>query len=203
MLTKLQKLWKTRGLDIFFVFCICFIILFAIYRKIKGYKGTWNKNYKFPNGIPINSINYISLGNSGKNFAAGTSRETRKAIPKESKGELECRKVMQNLFGKPFTKARPDFLRNPVTGGNFNLELDCFDPDLHIAVEYNGAQHYQYLPIFHKNKEAFLNQKYRDDMKRRICKEHNILLIEVPYTVKIEDIKGYIVKELMRNNVRF
>ena len=53
----------------------------------------------------------------------------------------------------------------PVTGGNFNLELDCFNKELRIGLEYNGVQHYKYVPYFHKNKEAFLNQKYRDDMK--------------------------------------
>ena len=94
-------------------------------------------------------------------------------------------------------------MRNPVTGGDFNLELDCFDPELKIAVEYNGVQHYQYIPFFHKNKEAFLNQKYRDDMKRRMCKENGVLLIEVPHTIKLEGIKGFIEKELTRNGIQF
>ena len=92
-------------------------------------------------------------------------------------------------------------MRNPVTGGDFNLELDCYDPELGIAVEYNGVQHYKFIPFFHKNKEAFLNQKYRDDMKRRICKDNGILLIEVPYTVKTEDIKSFIQKSLMINGI--
>jgi hypothetical protein len=111
---------------------------------------------------------------------------------KDSKGEVECRRVLKKIFNKPFHKARPSFLNNPVTGGSFNLELDCYDKELKIAVEYQGKQHYEYTPFFHKNKEHFLNQKYRDDMKRRICKEHNIKLIEVPYTVKIKDIETYI-----------
>ena len=38
-------------------------------------------------------------------------------------------------------------------------------------------------------------------MKRRICKENGILLIEVPYTVKIEDIKSFIQKSLMINGI--
>ena len=107
------------------------------------------------------------------------------------------------MFKRKFDKDRPNFLRNPVTGGDFNLELDCFDPELKIAVEYNGIQHYEYIPFFHKNKEAFLNQKYRDDMKRRICRENGIVLIEVPYTTKLEDIKGFIEKELKRNGIQF
>ncbi len=37
---------------------------------------------------------------------------------------------------------------------NFNLEIDCYSPKLKLGVEYNGAQHYKFIPHFHKNKEA-------------------------------------------------
>ena len=92
-------------------------------------------------------------------------------------------------------------MNNPVTGGNFNLELDCYNQDLNIACEYNGAQHYKYIPYFHKNKEAFYNQRYRDELKRRICKDNGIILIEVPHTVKTENIENYISKELKKYNI--
>jgi hypothetical protein len=110
--------------------------------------------------------------------------------PKESKGERASRAAAERIFKKPFIKVRPDFLRNVVT--NHNLELDVYNEELKLAIEYSGRQHYEFVPFFHKNYEAFLNQKYRDEMKKNKCKEQGIHLIEIPYTVKLEDIESFI-----------
>jgi len=189
MFSKIKRTWKEHGFEIVLGLCVAFILLFALFRKITGGKGTWSKKKYYPLSSPSS--------------APVSNKPSRRQPPKESKGEAECRRVLQYLFKKPFGNERPDFLRNPVTGGNFNLELDCFDRELKLAVEYNGVQHYKYIPFFHKNKEAFLNQKYRDDMKRRMCKENGITLIEVPNTVKLKDIKGFLEKELRRNGYKF
>ena len=109
---------------------------------------------------------------------------------KESKGERASRAAAERIFNKPFTKIRPDFLKNDVT--QHNLELDVYNEELQLAIEYSGRQHYEFVPFFHKNYEAFLNQKYRDEMKKTKCKEHGIKLIEIPYTVKLEDIESFI-----------
>lgn len=183
MFSKIKQIWNDHGFEIILGLCVAFIIIFALYRKFSGQKGAWSKQ-------PYYSI-------------PPKAAKTRPPPPKESKGEVECRRVLQYLFKKPFDKERPDFLRNPVTGGGFNLELDCYDPELKIAVEYNGIQHYQYVPYFHKNHEAFLNQKYRDALKMKMCQEHGVILINVPHTVKLEDVKGYLEKELRRNGIQF
>jgi hypothetical protein len=119
----------------------------------------------------------------------------KKRPPQESKGEMQCRYVLQKLFNKPFIKERPDILRNPVTGDN-NLELDCYNRELKLAVEYNGAQHYKYIPFMHRTRDSFNNQKYRDHIKRELCQKNGINLIEVPYTVKIQDIEEYLTTKL-------
>ena len=115
---------------------------------------------------------------------------TPEKVKGESKGETVCRQVAEKVFKKPFNKVRPDFLRNNVTG--HNLELDIYNEELKIAIEYNGKQHYDYVPFFHKNYEHFMNQKYRDEIKKMICKQHNIHLIEVSYEVSLDDIETFI-----------
>ena len=123
--------------------------------------------------------------------------EFKKAPKDDSLGESKCRQVIERIFNQDFKKARPDFLKNSVTGSNQNLELDCYNEKLKIAIEYQGRQHYEYVPFFHNNSKAvFENGKYRDEFKRRMCKEKDILLIEVPYTVEIDDIEQFIKTEL-------
>ncbi len=110
--------------------------------------------------------------------------------PNESKGEAHAREIAKLIFGKPFEKIRPDILKNNVTG--HNLELDLYNDELKLAIEYSGVQHYKYVPFFHKNYEHFQTQKYRDEIKKMLCEKNNIKLIEIPYTVKLEDMETFI-----------
>jgi len=111
---------------------------------------------------------------------------------KLSKGEELCKQVVEDMFGKKFYCIRPNFLKNPETGRN--LELDLYNDSLKLAIEYNGAQHYVYPSAFLKNEQDLLNQIRKDEYKRQMCDENGIYLITVPYTVplKYKDISEYI-----------
>jgi hypothetical protein len=110
--------------------------------------------------------------------------------PNESKGEAHARNLALIIFGVPFTKIRPDMLKNNVTGQN--LELDLYNDELKLGIEYSGIQHYKFVPFFHKNYEQFQTQKYRDEIKRMLCEKNGIKLIEIPYTVKLKDMETFI-----------
>lgn len=178
MINSFRKKWEDEGLVILVVASIIFLCIYALFRI--GHTGTYLKYEYNPLWMDIRPV-----------------QTTKRQPSRDSAGEIICREYLQNRFGKPFSKIRPDFLKNNVTGG-YNLELDCYNPELGIAVEYNGVQHYKYTPYFHRNKEAFLNQKYRDEMKRERCRLNNIHLIEVPYTVKKESIEGFLDSELVK-----
>ena len=113
---------------------------------------------------------------------------------RESKGERTCRKVLEDIYKRKFPTVRPDFLKNPET--KRNLELDGFNKDLMIAFEYNGEQHYHYPNCFHKTEEDFRKQVRRDKYKFSVCEELGIYLIRIPYTVKNDDIRRYIEERL-------
>ena len=100
-------------------------------------------------------------------------------------------KAAEHLFGKPFIKVRPDWLR--PTPESAPLELDGYNEELGIAIEYNGIQHYQYHPFFHNNdSEKFKAQQQRDTWKEKTCKQRGIKFIKVPYKLVFDDICEYL-----------
>jgi hypothetical protein len=190
MFDKLKKIWNDKGYEILIGSCLVIILVLALFKI--GKKGTWSSSYNFDQ--------YTNDKNTHSKLFNDNN-----TVKKTSSGELECRRVLRKIFNKPFNTSRPNFLRNPVTsssskngfnGDSFNLELDCFEPSLRLGIEYQGAQHYKYIPYFHKNKESFRNQQYRDELKRRMCRDNRINLIEVPHTVKIHQIESYLRQQL-------
>ena len=111
-----------------------------------------------------------------------------------SRGETICKKCLESWFKVPFQSERPFFLKNPKTGAN--LELDCWNKDFRLAVEYNGIQHYTYPNRFHKSEDDLKLQVEKDKYKLEQCNKNGVHLITVPYTVKEIDIPDYIRQRL-------
>jgi rubredoxin len=115
-------------------------------------------------------------------------------------GEEYTRHVLETLLDCKFQKIRPDWLLNEE--GN-KLELDGYNEDLKVAFEYNGIQHYKFSKHFHRTKANF-NKRLRDDqLKIETCKNNDVNLIVVPYTLEIEDIRPFVEKELKKFKVPF
>lgn len=112
----------------------------------------------------------------------------------DSKGENYCRSVLEKLFNRPFPKVRPDFLNNPETGKN--LEIDCYNEELKLGLEYNGIQHYCWPNFTKQTKEEFIQQRRRDLYKIEQCNKLGIYLIPVPYNVPYNLIPQFIINYL-------
>ena len=123
------------------------------------------------------------------NMENDTKRYEKKTV-KESKGESICRKVFEYHYGVSFPTIRPDFLINPETGSN--IELDGYNEELKLAFEYNGIQHYVYPNKFHKNYDEFEQQIRRDIYKKEACKRSGVYLLVIPYEVPEYDIPKFI-----------
>lgn len=174
MFNYLCYIFKERQWEIYVLSSILIILSIWLYNKFWNIEGTWSKK------------NYIQI------LDYGTKYDYSKQEQCESRGEYVCRNFLNRIFGKPFKKVRNIY--NPVT--HQYLELDCYNDELKLAIEYQGAQHYKYCKFFHKNIESFRNQQYRDELKRIYCNQLGITLIEVPYTIKESQIENFLFKQL-------
>ncbi len=197
VIKSIKAFWRRNSLTFIFLFFLISIILGWISNR--NSIGTWDKYYYYSKTMfdPL-----PSSSKSHKPPSPFSSSSSFKEPPKDSKLEIACRQALVRMFGKPFDKIRPDWLRNVVTGGKWNLEIDCYNDELKIGVEAQGRQHYEYVPYFHRNYDTFMNQKYRDEIKRMKCKEQGVTLVEVPYTVKPQDVEDYLRKEFIKLGVK-
>lgn len=111
-----------------------------------------------------------------------------------SKGEMRCKNTIEKIYGAEFRNQRPNFLKNPKT--DRNLELDCYNEDLKIAIEYNGEQHYKWPNFFHKNIQEFHDQIEKDELKKKLCEKEGVHLIIVPYNIPHKNIPSFILQNL-------
>ena len=180
MLRQIHRFWQKHGFLIVFICTIIFLLIYWFFWTCHNEKGTVSENsfYYDPS---------IKFSNNTK----------KKSPPTMSSGETICKQILEEIFERPFSKCRPHFLYNPVT--KENLEIDLYNEDINLAVEYNGRQHYEYIPYFHQNsREKFHTQRYRDEMKKTLCKEKNLPLIIVPYTIPNHRIKAFLIDEIKK-----
>jgi hypothetical protein len=102
--------------------------------------------------------------------------------------ERTCRSICEFIYKKKFDKKRPLWLHGTIG----RLELDGYCEELNIAFEYNGEQHYKFVPYWHKTQKRFGESIIRDKEKEKLCIENNTKLIIISYTVKYEDLYTYI-----------
>lgn len=115
---------------------------------------------------------------------------------RENKSENLCRKIFEDIFGKGFPSIRPDFLKNPTTG--HNLELDGYCESLKLGFEYDGVQHAKFEKHFHKSTKDFVYQVAKDDFKTQKCKMLGIDLIRIPHYIHPNELKDYILRVLRK-----
>ena len=62
------------------------------------------------------------------------------------------------------------------------LYLDFYIPQIMMAVQVHGQQHYEYTPFFHKNKADFALAQAKDDDKIRCCELNKLDIIVLRYS---------------------
>ena len=100
---------------------------------------------------------------------------------KASRGEIKIHEILEEA-GLNFIEeySFPDLVSS--SGRLLRFDFAVFDDDgnLDFLIEFQGIQHYQAKSKF-GGASGLRKQQYNDMQKRRYCKEHNIILVAIPY----------------------
>lgn len=113
----------------------------------------------------------------------------------ESKGEYLVKTILTELGYTEFEKEYS--VLGKIEGRSLNkyvrIDFRLLIEEKEYWIEYNGSQHYNFYESFWKratksddyetNVNEYKYQLKRDENVRKYCKENNINLIEIPYTV--------------------
>ena len=117
-------------------------------------------------------------------------------IDNESKGETSVRVILSKnkIEYKQYHKMEGCFvMRNDRC---ILLTFDFYLPKHNTVIEYDGRQHYEPVKYFGGD-ESYNRQVMLDGIKNKFCKDNNINLIRIPYTVSTrKDIEKYIKERL-------
>lgn len=137
----------------------------------------------FPDGDPLKILDFLP----GRTWTSIGQRARQILNLKRKTNILYSERRMKRLLDKIYPNdeyqdnVRPDWLVNPETGKL--LELDRYYPQLNLAFEYNGLQHYEVC--FGNSKEhernRLLTQRQRDKAKQELCKKQGVTLVVVTY----------------------
>ncbi len=93
-----------------------------------------------------------------------------------SKSELLFKDAVEKELGIPFRKHYPPWLLN-MTG--YGMELDMYNEEHALAIEYDGPHHYVFPNQYHKSVAEFEALRARDALKDRLCAAKEVRLIRV------------------------
>ncbi|MFW9877719.1 MAG: hypothetical protein ACFFG0_31920, partial [Candidatus Thorarchaeota archaeon] len=113
--------------------------------------------------------------------------------------ERICRKFFEIIFNKKFPKTKFGWLKNEK--GN-QMHLDGYNSKLKFGFEYNGKQHYKFIPHWFETRKNFEERKLDDELKKKLCEKHNITLIIVSYNVNFDKMESFIKKKCIEKRIR-
>jgi len=133
-------------------------------------------------------------------FAVGYHVRAGHWCPTCSAGNSEriCKDIFEQMFGKPFLKVKPVWLLNDR---GKRMELDGYCKELRVAFEYHGVQHYRHIDHFHRKDKSLEQRQIDDKRKEKLCREHGIHLLVIPYSVPVGEISQLVAKFAHANEI--
>lgn len=112
-------------------------------------------------------------------------------MPKSNLEQTVSKKLRMVLNGVAILEnTRPDWL---ISSQGERLELDFYIPELDLAIEVQGQQHYTFVPHFHFNQNGFSDQLRRDREKRYLCEHKGLFLLEIASSDQLDGLTAKII----------
>ena len=127
-------------------------------------------------------------------------RKKKITLPKDSKLEIKVKYCLNEIFPEDIYIDN-GFYSWLVSPKGYSLQLDRFYPELKIAFEIQGRQHYEFEAAIHRTEENFNYLLECDKIKRETCKDKEIILIAIHYgdTINKENLKNVISERTRKN----
>jgi|TARA_R100000278_G_C5432316_1_gene150544 hypothetical protein len=101
---------------------------------------------------------------------------------KRSKYHIRARNILKQIFHSYRILEEVKLPGSTESHRKGVLYLDFYIPQIMLAVEVHGQQHYEYTPFFHKNKAEFALAQSKDDDKIKWCELNKIDIIVLKYS---------------------
>lgn len=133
------------------------------------------------------------VGFNGKEYNWNLSKYSTtkdKERSKRSQYHLRARSVLSEIFHSYIILEEVKLPGSVATHKKSVLYFDFYVPNIKLAVEVHGQQHYQFSQFFHKNKLDFIKAQNRDDDKKEWCDLNNIVLVVLKYSETDDEWRG-------------
>ena len=107
----------------------------------------------------------------------------------QSISEKMFRCILEKVFNCSFPSCRPSWMKSDKMRC---LQIDGYNEELKIGFEYQGKQHFKFVPYFHKNIQKFERLQFLDKTKKHILEQKNIFMFYPIYKLKKENYLNFI-----------
>ena len=101
-----------------------------------------------------------------------------------SRGEIKIAEILEKA-GLVFEEEYifPDLISSSGRPLRFDFAVFDDEGEIEFLIEYQGIQHYEQKSKF-GGYTGLRKQQFNDMKKREYCRKHNLILLEIPYTLE-------------------